>query len=147
MMRVRRLDKLWGELEMTDEERLEEIGEPFADLEKIKINILKGKILDGLDEFKSNKRQQWTELRFEEPLLVKLLFSIEQAERVETLENREEVRKVGAEANSKYYGKIEHQNKRYRELFARLLNSEIDDAEEYADLAEQTAWEALEELE
>lgn len=45
---------------------------------------------------------------------------------------------------SHHYGLKTEQNKRYRDLFGRLLNSEIDDAEEYAYLAEQTAWEALE---
>lgn len=46
---------------------------------------------------------------------LKIEWLIEQVERVEVLEKREEVRKLGAEANSKYYRKIEQQNKRYRE--------------------------------
>lgn len=52
-------------------------------------------------------------------------FFIEEAERVEVLEKREEVRKLGAEANFKYYRKIEQQNKRYertlRKTKQRLL--------------------------
>jgi hypothetical protein len=51
--------------------------EAFVDLEKIRINILKEKIQNGIDEFKLNKGQQWTQIRFEKPLLETLLTLIE----------------------------------------------------------------------
>lgn len=52
-------------------------NEAFADLEKIRLNILKDKIQNGIDEFKSNQGQQWTQIRFEKPLLETLLNLIE----------------------------------------------------------------------
>ena len=101
---------------MTDKERLEEIEEPFADFEKIKTHMLKRKIRDGLDEFKRNKGQQWTELRFEKPLLDKLLSSIEQAERVQELEQKVRV-------DSELFDKQVKQNKRYHNLLESLNNT------------------------
>jgi hypothetical protein len=60
---------------------VEKMGkESFADLEKIRLDILKEKIQNGIDEFKSNPGQQWTELRFEKPLLETLLTLIEKEE-------------------------------------------------------------------
>ena len=102
-------------------ERLEEIEEPFADFEKIKTHMLKRKIRDGLDEFKRNKGQQWTELRFEKPLLDKLLSSIEQAERVQELEQKVRV-------DSELFDKQVKQNKRYREAINEALNTDIFEA-------------------
>ena len=93
--------------------RLEEIEEPFENFEKIKTHMLKRKIRDGLDEFKRNKGQQWTELRFEKPLLDKLLSSIEQAERVKELEQKVRV-------DSELFDKQVQQNKRYRNLLESL---------------------------
>lgn len=98
-------------------EQLEEIKESFADLEKVKIHILKGKILDGLDEFKKNKRQQWTELRFEKPLLVKLLSSIEQAERVEELEDI-----LDQDHRQEVLEGLYDQNERYRKALGKAFN-------------------------
>ena len=98
---------------MTDKERLEK-GEPFADLERVKIDILKDKIQTGLVEFKHNERKQWTELRFEKPLLDKLLSLIEQAEQVQELEE---------------------ENKRYREILLKIFkvtqNHQIEKISDY----------------
>lgn len=60
-----------------------------------------------------------------------------QAERVQELEE-------DYEYLSHHYGLETEQNKRYRELFARILNNECNDSDEFADLAEQIALEALE---
>ena len=100
-------------------EQLEEIEEPFADFEKIKTHMLKRKIRDGLDEFKRNKGQQWTELRFEKPLLDKLLSSIEQAERVQELEQKVRV-------DSELFDKQVQQNKRYREALEYIADNKIE---------------------
>jgi hypothetical protein len=52
-------------------------GDVYADLEKVRLDILKRKIQDGIDKFDSNRGMQWTELRFEKPLLDTLLKLIE----------------------------------------------------------------------
>jgi hypothetical protein len=52
-------------------------GDLYVDLEKVRLDILKRKIQDGIDSFNSNRGQQWTELRFEKPLLETLLRLIE----------------------------------------------------------------------
>ena len=52
-------------------------GDMYADLEKVRLDILKRKIQDGIDKFNSNQGTQWTELRFEKPLLDTLLRLIE----------------------------------------------------------------------
>lgn len=52
-------------------------NESFTDLEKIRLKIVKEKIQNGIDEFKLNTGQQWTELRLEKPLLETLLNLIE----------------------------------------------------------------------
>lgn len=49
----------------------------FADLEKVRLEILKRKVQDGINEINSNKGQQWTQLRLEKPLLMTLLNLIE----------------------------------------------------------------------
>lgn len=49
----------------------------FADLEKVRLDILKRKLQGGIDEIKANPGQQWTQLRFEKPLLETLLNLIE----------------------------------------------------------------------
>lgn len=49
----------------------------FIDLEKVRLDILKMKIQYGIDEFNSNTGQQWTQVRFEKPLLETLLTLIE----------------------------------------------------------------------
>lgn len=49
----------------------------FADLENIRMKILKEKIQNGINEFKTNTEQQWTQIRFERPLLETLLKLIE----------------------------------------------------------------------
>lgn len=85
--------------------------EQFADLEQMKVDILKEKILSGLQEFKDNPKQQWTALRFEKPLLEKLLSSIEQAERVEELgyllEHRTKMLKYSKDRNRRYKQALE----------------------------------------
>lgn len=45
----------------------------FADLDKVKIGILKEKICAGIQSFEENSKRQWTEIRFERPLLEKML--------------------------------------------------------------------------
>lgn len=45
----------------------------FADLEKVRLDILKRKIQSGIDEINENQGQQWAQLRFEKPLLETLL--------------------------------------------------------------------------
>lgn len=52
-------------------------NDTFADLEKVRLDILKRKIQDGIDEIKANPGQQWSQLRFERPLLETLLKQIE----------------------------------------------------------------------
>jgi hypothetical protein len=52
-------------------------GDKFADLERIRLEILKRKIEDGIAEFKENKGLQWTSVRLENPLLETLLNLIE----------------------------------------------------------------------
>lgn len=49
----------------------------FADLEKVRLDILKRKIQDGINTFKENSGQQWTQIRLEKPLLETLLNLIE----------------------------------------------------------------------
>lgn len=49
----------------------------FADLERVRLDILKRKLQDGIDEIKSNQGQQWTQIRFEKPLLETLLKLVE----------------------------------------------------------------------
>lgn len=49
----------------------------FVDLEKVRLEILKEKIQCGIDELKSNRGQQWTQIGFERPLLETLLTLIE----------------------------------------------------------------------
>jgi hypothetical protein len=56
-------------------------GEPFADFEKIRLEVLKSKIQAGLEEFKDDPRKQWTPLRLEKPLLETLLRLVENEER------------------------------------------------------------------
>lgn len=60
--------------------------ESFVDLERIRLNILKEKIQNGIDVLNSNPGHQWAELHFERPLLDALLNIIEQAEKIESLE-------------------------------------------------------------
>lgn len=50
----------------------------FVDLEKVWIEILQGKVESGIGEFKDDYKRQWTEVRFERPLLEELLRIIEQ---------------------------------------------------------------------
>ncbi|MGE7091663.1 hypothetical protein ACQKII_09470 [Lysinibacillus sp. NPDC048646] len=45
----------------------------FADLEKVRLNILQNKIKEGLSEFEVRPSIQWTLLRLEKPLLETLL--------------------------------------------------------------------------
>jgi hypothetical protein len=52
-------------------------NDKFVDLEKVRKEILKRKIQCGIDEIKSNRGQQWTQIRFEKPLLETLLNLIE----------------------------------------------------------------------
>lgn len=52
----------------------------FVDLEKIRIDILKQKTQEGLNEFHKNPSIQWTTLRLEKPLLETLLNLIEEGE-------------------------------------------------------------------
>lgn len=52
-----------GDGEMT------EAKDSFADLEKVRLNILKDKINEGLAEFKASPTIQWTPVRLEKPLL------------------------------------------------------------------------------
>lgn len=49
----------------------------FADLEKVRLDLLKSKIQEGLDTFNENPRQQWTPIRLSKPLLETLLKLIE----------------------------------------------------------------------
>ncbi len=44
-----------------------------------------------------------------------------------------------------YTEELEKQNKRYRDLFGKILNSEIDNAEEYANFVDHIAEKALKE--
>jgi hypothetical protein len=43
--------------------------EAFADLEKIRIEILQKKVQSGISDFENAQGRQWTALRFEKPLL------------------------------------------------------------------------------
>lgn len=45
----------------------------FADLEKVKLEILEEKIVSGIIEIEMNKGQQWASIKLEKPLLDKLL--------------------------------------------------------------------------
>ncbi|MDM8098679.1 hypothetical protein [Oceanobacillus oncorhynchi] len=103
------------------DERLEEIkGEQFADLEQAKIDILKEKLYLGLQEFAENQGQQWTGLRFEKPLLTKLLSLIQQAEKAQELES-------DIKANKKSVDWLLYQNKRYKEALEDIkINSRSD---------------------
>jgi hypothetical protein len=55
--------------------------ETFADLGKIRLEILKKKMQDGIKEFKDDPKKQWIPIRFEKPLLETLLDLIEKEER------------------------------------------------------------------
>lgn len=48
-------------------------SEQFADLSKIRLEMIKEKTEQGLEVFKKNPNVQWTNLRFEKPLLEELL--------------------------------------------------------------------------
>jgi hypothetical protein len=74
------------------ERRSERVGgiETFADLEKIRIEILKKKIQDGIKELNNDPKKQWTSIRFERPLL----------ETIERLTNKEMAQKVIKTGNS-----------------------------------------------
>lgn len=50
----------------------------FADLEKVKLEILEEKIISGIIEFEMDPRKQWAELRLEKPLLDKLLSLVQE---------------------------------------------------------------------
>lgn len=50
----------------------------FADLEKVKLEILEEKIISGIIEFEMNPRQQRAALRLEKPLLDKLLSLVQE---------------------------------------------------------------------
>lgn len=61
-------------------------GESFADLSKIRVEMIKEKAENALDIFKSTGADiQWVGLRLEKPLLEELLRLIEQAEETEQL--------------------------------------------------------------
>lgn len=49
----------------------------LVDLEKVRLEILKQKTQDGIDELNRNPKQQWTPLRLEKPILDTLLSLIE----------------------------------------------------------------------
>lgn len=49
----------------------------FSDLDKVRLEILREKILNGMEELKDNPGQQWTQLRLEKPLLEFMLNLIE----------------------------------------------------------------------
>lgn len=59
--------------------------ESFIDLENTRLKILKEKIQKGIDILNSNPLHQWTELRFERPLLDHLLNIIEKVEKLEII--------------------------------------------------------------
>lgn len=62
-------------------------GEPFADLSKIRIEMIKEKTENALEIFKSTGADiQWVGLRLEKPLLEELLRLIEQAEKAQRYE-------------------------------------------------------------
>lgn len=65
---------------------------------------------------------------------------IQQAERVEILEKREEVRKIGAEANSEYYEKMGQQNVRYKEALEKIA---FDEKSQFFERCPKIAKEAL----
>lgn len=52
----------------------------FVDLEKVRLDILKQKTQEGLNEFQIKPSRQWTPLRLEKPLLETLLDLIEKEE-------------------------------------------------------------------
>lgn len=54
--------------------------ETFADLDKIRLGILKKKMQDGIKVFKDDPKKQWIAIRFEKPLLETLLYLIEKEE-------------------------------------------------------------------
>ncbi len=112
------------------DERLEEIkGEQFADLEQAKIDILKEKLYLSLQEFEENQGQQWTGLRFEKPLLTKLLSLIQQAEKVPELEDEihlYKLRKENAqELNEIVIKPLQEENQRYKEALEFYAKDDI----------------------
>ena len=52
--------------------------EGFADLEKIRLDVLHEKIKEGLLEFEADPRKQWTTLCLEKPLLNTLIALVEE---------------------------------------------------------------------
>lgn len=90
-------------------------NDTFADFEKLRLEILERKIQGGIDEIKANRGQQWTQIRFEKPLLETLLNLIEQ---VETLELAQEKIKAMAEyiANGIEMGYIDDREGDYKKL-------------------------------
>ena len=52
--------------------------EGFADLEKIRLDVIQEKIKEGLVELEADPRKQWTTLCLEKPLLNTLLALVEE---------------------------------------------------------------------
>jgi hypothetical protein len=64
------------------------MGEAFANLEKIRHNIIKETVQNGIEDFKKNPGKQEVLLRFSQPVLKTLLTLIEK--KIETDEIEEE---------------------------------------------------------
>lgn len=81
------------------------IKDSFADLEKIRLEILQEKVQSGIFEFENEPKRQWTALRLEKPLLETLLILIEKesTQKVIKLETSSQACPVcKSNANGKY---------------------------------------------